>query len=266
MNQLYYGDNLQILREHIKDESVDLIYLDPPFNSNANYNVLFKSPAGEKSHAQIEAFEDTWHWTNEAQQAFDEVMQSGNTDAAELLRAMRAFLKENDMMAYLTMMAVRLLELHRVLKETGSLYLHCDHTASHYLKLLLDAIFGVENYRNEIVWKRTSSHNDSKRFGRIHDTIFLYVKTKAAQFNVQRIELDPSYVEKVYTRVDENGRRYRLDNISAPGGRGPVYEWGGITQAWRYTKENMERLYQEGRIKKYPDGRAMINAYDERQA
>lgn len=138
MNTLYYGDNLQILREHIKEESVDLIYLDPPFNSNANYNVLFKSPAGEKSHAQIEAFEDTWHWTDEAEQAFDEVMHSGNADAAELLRAMHAFLKTNDMMAYLTMMAARLLELHRVLKPTGSLYLHCDPTASHYLKILLD--------------------------------------------------------------------------------------------------------------------------------
>jgi site-specific DNA-methyltransferase (adenine-specific) len=130
VNTLYYGDNLQILREHIKDESVDLVYLDPPFNSNANYNVLFKSPTGERSHAQIEVFEDTWHWTDEAEKAFDGVMHSGNTDASELLRAMRDFLKENDMMAYLTMMAIRLLELHRVLKQSGSIYLHCDPTAT----------------------------------------------------------------------------------------------------------------------------------------
>ena len=141
-NHLYYGDNLQVLREHIATESLDLIYLDPPFNSQATYNVLFRSPQGEQSQAQIEAFEDTWHWNDSAEQAFDEVMTSGNTDAAELLRALRAFLKESDLMAYLTMMAVRLLELHRVLKPTGSLYLHCDPTASHYLKVLLDGIFG----------------------------------------------------------------------------------------------------------------------------
>src|SRR5438270_3503390 len=169
-NHLFYGAKLAILREHLKDESVDLIYLDPPFNSQATYNVLFKSPTGERSHAQIEAFEDTWHWTDEAEQAFDEVMHSGNTDAAELLRAMRSFLKENDMMAYLTMMAVRLLELHRVLKETGSIYLHCDPTASHYLKILLDAIFGPTFFRNEIVWQRTTPKGHAfTRFPSTHD-------------------------------------------------------------------------------------------------
>ena len=141
MNHLYYGDNLDILQKHIQDESVDLIYLDPPFNSQASYNVLFRAPSGEQSKAQIEAFGDTWHWNDSAERAFDAVMQSGNTDAAEMLRAMRSFLKENDMMAYLTMMAVRLIELHRVLKPTGSLYLHCDPTASHYLKIIMDASF-----------------------------------------------------------------------------------------------------------------------------
>jgi site-specific DNA-methyltransferase (adenine-specific) len=156
-NHLYYGDNLEVLRENIAAESVDLIYLDPPFNSQASYNVLFRSPTGEQSKAQIEAFEDTWHWNNTAERAFDEVIQSGNTDAAEMLRAMRSFLKENDMMAYLTMMAVRLLELHRALKQSGSIYLHCDSTASHYLKILLDAIFGPKNFRNDLVWKRVST-------------------------------------------------------------------------------------------------------------
>ena len=148
-NTLSYGDNLHILRDYIEDESVDLVYLDPPFNSNATYHVLFRAPGGEQSQAQIEAFEDTWHWNETAERAFDEVINSGNTDAAEMLRAMRSFLKENDMMAYLAMMAVRLLELHRVLKPTGSLYLHCDPTASHYLKILLDAVFGKRNYRTE---------------------------------------------------------------------------------------------------------------------
>lgn len=153
-NSLYYGDNLEVLRESVARESVDLVYLDPPFNSNANYNVLFKSPAGAGSQAQVEAFEDTWHWGQEAEGAVDQVMRSGNTNAADLLRAMRSFLGENDMMAYIAMMSVRLLELHRVLKPSGSLYLHCDPTANHYLKLLLDAIFGIENFRTEIVWKR----------------------------------------------------------------------------------------------------------------
>ena len=148
---LFYGDNLHVLRNHIEDESVDLVYLDPPFNSNANYNVLFKSPDGKQSQSQIEAFEDTWHWTDAAEEAFDDVMRSGHSDAAKMLRAMRSMLKENDMMAYLAMMAVRLIELHRVLKPTGSLYLHCDPTASHYLKILLDAVFGLGALRNEVI-------------------------------------------------------------------------------------------------------------------
>ena len=166
MNKLYYGDNLPILRAEIPNQSVDLVYLDPPFNSQANYNALFKSPIGKQSEAQIEAFADTWHWSAQAEEAFDEVIRSGNTDAAELLRALRTFLKENDMMAYLTMMAIRLLELHRVLKPTGSIYLHCDPTASHYLKLLLDAVFGPTRFRNEIVWKRTSA---SPTFAHLRD-------------------------------------------------------------------------------------------------
>src|SRR5687767_1853100 len=143
-NKLFYGDNLSVLRESIADESVDLIYLDPPFNSNANYNVLFKAPSGEQSAAQIEAFEDTWHWNESAERAFDEVVTGRHSDASIMIRAMRSALGENDMMAYLAMMAVRLIELHRVLKPTGSLYLHCDPTASHYLKVLREAFPGIK--------------------------------------------------------------------------------------------------------------------------
>src|SRR5215210_4086300 len=156
-NRLYYGDNLAVLQKGIATESADLVYLDPPFNSNASYNVLFKAPSGEKSAAQIEAFEDTWHWNDSAERAFDEVVTGPHSDAAIMLRAMRSALGENDMMAYLVMMAVRLIELHRVLKPTGSLYLHCDPTASHYLKLLLDGVFGPRNFLNEVVWKRTNA-------------------------------------------------------------------------------------------------------------
>ena len=163
-NQLFFGDNLEILRSgRIPVGSVDLIYLDPPFNSNATYNILFAEKGGEKSAAQITAFEDTWHWGTEAMAAYDDAMKLGVPRLADLLQALRAFLGQNDMMAYLTMMAVRLVELHRVLKPTGSLYLHCDPTASHYIKLLLDAIFGPKNFRNEIIWKRTSAHRNAER-------------------------------------------------------------------------------------------------------
>lgn len=207
-NRLYYGDNLDVLREHIADESIDLVYLDPPFNSNANYNILFKSPAGVGADSQIEAFEDTWHWNDKAEAAFHDVMTSGNTDVAELLRAMRGFLKENDMMAYLAMMAVRLIELHRVLKPTGSLYLHCDPTASHYLKLLLDGVFGAGAFRNEIVWKRTSSHgNVSANYGDVTDTIFYYPKGSNPTWNRPMMPLSDKNVATKYNMIDETGRR-----------------------------------------------------------
>src|SRR5690348_15960748 len=151
MNALYFGDNLEVLRESIKDESVDLIYLDPPFNSNATYNVLFKSPKGHQSDAQIEAFDDTWHWGEEAASAFAQIVEQPNTDVAQVITALKSVLGQNDLMAYLVMMAIRLLELHRVLKDTGSIYLHCDPTASHYLKIVLDQVFGPENFRSEII-------------------------------------------------------------------------------------------------------------------
>ena len=154
-NTLYFGDNLDILREHVADESVDLIYLDPPFNSKRDYNLLFKTPKGHAAEAQITAFEDTWHWGDQAEHEYAEILHQSNTDAAEMIQSLRRFLHENDMMAYLVMMGNRLLELHRVLKPTGSLYLHCDPTASHYLKIVMDSIFGPQNFRNEIIWQRT---------------------------------------------------------------------------------------------------------------
>jgi DNA modification methylase len=253
-NTLFYGDNLEILRNYIEDESVDLIYLDPPFNSNANYNVLFKAPGGEQSQAQIEAFEDTWHWNDKAEAAFDQVMTSGNTDVFEMLRAMRGFLKENDMMAYLTMMAVRLIELHRVLKPTGSLYLHCDPTASHYLKILLDGVFGPKNYRNEISWKRTDSHNDAKQgakhFGRVHDILLFYAKGEPRIFNALYKALPESTVESWYRNVEpETGRRFNKADVTGPGGAGkgnPYYEWNGLTRYWRYNRERMQKLHDDG--------------------
>jgi site-specific DNA-methyltransferase (adenine-specific) len=199
-NALYYGDNLEVLRNSISDESVDLVYLDPPFNSNANYNLLFKAPSGEGSNAQIEAFEDTWHWNDSAERAFDEVMTGAHSDAATMLRAMRAALGENDMMAYLAMMAVRLIELHRVLNSTGSLYLHCDPVASHYLKVLLDAIVGPDKFHNEIIWRRTGSHNARRSFGPIHDVIHFYTKTNNYNFKIVRRPYMKGHVESRYSK------------------------------------------------------------------
>lgn len=256
-NHLYYGDNLSVLRESIPDASVDLVYLDPPFNSNASYNVLFRGPSGNDSAAQIEAFDDTWHWTDSAEEAFGEVLRSGNGAAAEMLRAMRSFLGENDMMAYLTMMAVRLLELHRVLKPTGSLYLHCDPTASHYLKILLDAIFGAKNYVNEISWHRTTAKSDykqgAKHFPRVRDIILRFKKEGKGDivFHQPFGEYDEDYVKKKYTGVDPDGRRFMLDNLTGPGGAAKgnaYYEVKGVSRHWRYSRENMERLIKEGRI------------------
>jgi site-specific DNA-methyltransferase (adenine-specific) len=226
-NKLYYGDNLCVLREHIAAESVDLVYLDPPFNSNATYNVLFKAPDGVQSQAQIEAFDDTWHWTESAENAYWEVLHGQNTDAARMLEAMRGFLGENDMMAYLAMMAIRLIELHRVLKPTGSLYLHCDPTASHYLKLLLDAIFGATLFQSEVIWKRTGAHSASKRWADVHDSILFYSKSPSFTWNKVFTDYDDSYKVR-YKNIDENGRLWSDDNLTAPGLRN-----GDSGAAWR---------------------------------
>jgi adenine specific DNA methylase Mod len=205
--------------------------IDPPFNSQANYNLLFKAPSGSESHAQVEAFEDTWHWGESAEHAFDEVMTGGNTNVSEMLRAMRDFLKENDMMAYVSMLAIRLLELHRVLKTTGTLYLHCDPTASHYLKLLLDGVFGPRRFLNEIIWKRSSAHSDikqgMKRCGKIHDVILVYAKE--SQQNVWNAVYTPytaEYLESEYRHVAHDGRRYKETDLTAakPGGD-TEYDW-----------------------------------------
>jgi site-specific DNA-methyltransferase (adenine-specific) len=249
-NHLYYGDNLDILRSSIADESVDLVYLDPPFNSQATYNVLFKAQSGQDSKAQIEAFEDTWHWNDTAERAFDDVIRSGNTDAAEMLRAMRSFLKENDMMAYLTMMAIRLIELHRVLKSNGTLYLHCDPTASHYLKVLLDAIFGAPNFRNEISWKRSQpkSHT-TENFSNCRDVLLRYSKGDKVIFNKVYGDHDPNYLETFYRFEDDKGR-YRLGDLTNPNKNRPnlTYEFLGVTRVWRWTKERMLKANDDGLI------------------
>jgi DNA modification methylase len=205
-NRLYYGDNLDVLRQHIADESVDLIYLDPPFNSNATYNVLFKSHAGDQSRAQIEAFDDTWQWGPPVEIEYGELTRGGAPiEVARFLEAMRTVLNTSDMLAYLVMMAPRLLELRRVLKPTGSIYLHCDPTASHYLKLLMDAIFGADQFRNEVIWRRTGAHAPLKSYGPVHDTLLFYSRTNAYFWNTVRTPYTKNHVETRY-RADETGR------------------------------------------------------------
>jgi len=263
-NTLFYGDNLRILQDHIADESVDLIYLDPPFNSNANYNVLFKTPDGVQSQSQIEAFEDTWHWNITAEAAYDAVLKSGNSDAANMLAAMRSFLGTNDMMAYLAMMAVRLLELHRVLKPTGSLYLHCDPTASHYLKLLLDAVFGADRVLNEIIWQRsTGKALMTRRLPTNHDVLLSFAKGDSWTWNQEELyqrydpENLPAKTAAKYSQVDDDGRIYRLDSLINPNPNRPnlTYEFLGITRVWRWTRERMERAYADGVVVQTAAGR-----------
>lgn len=253
-NTLYYGDNLQVLREDIKDESVDLVYIDPPFNSSANYNVIFREHTGNTPpEAQIRAFKDTWTWTHEAEESLDDLIKI-NGEVAEFLDFTVRRLGHNDLSAYLVMMAVRLVELHRVLKPTGSFYLHCDPTASHYLKVLCDVVFGARNYRNEIVWKRQSAHSDAKyQFAKVTDTILFYVKSSEATFTPQYGEHDPEYVKKFYRHDDNDGRgRYSLDNMASPSPRpNMMYDWKGYPyppKGWRYEKATMQKLDDEGRI------------------
>ncbi|HVB22939.1 MAG TPA: DNA methyltransferase [Ktedonobacteraceae bacterium] len=248
MNTLYYGDNLKILREYIPTESIDLIYLDPPFNSNRNYNVLFKDESGTDSEAQITAFEDTWHWNQSAEDTFQELITQAPANVSSMVDSLHGFIGNNQMMAYLVMMTARLVELHRVLKPTGSLYLHCDSTASHYLKIILDTIFGLKNFRNEIVWKRFNFHADAKRFGKITDRVLFYTKTEDFTFNRLRVPFSDKYQESKFTHIDKDGRRFRLDNLNPPGGRGPIYEFNGVTKPWRFTEEHMKQLHAEGRI------------------
>ena len=254
-NVLYYGDNLDVLRKHIPDESVDLVYLDPPFNSSATYNVLFKEPSGKSSQAQMSAFEDTWHWGLESEKALQEIAASPIAPAAtkEFMSVLPNLVgKRTDMSAYITMMAVRLIELRRVLKDTGSLYLHCDPTARHYLKLLLDTIFGATNFRNEIVWKRTSAHSDSNRAGRVHDILLFYSKNEPV-WNTVFQPYDDDYIQKYYRYKESDGRLYASGDVSAAGSGQAKYFNGVLRNPptgthWRFSQEKIDQFVAEGRI------------------
>ena len=251
MNQLYYGDNLDVLRRHVNDESVDLVYLDPPFNSSATYNVLFAERDGTQAASQIKAFEDTWRWDESAARAFQEVVEAGGR-VSQAMQAFRTFLGDSDMLAYLAMMAPRLVELRRVLKATGSIWLHCDPTASHYLKMLMDATFGPEHFRNEIVWQRSTAKGHAfTRFPVAQDTLLYYGRSDAVTWNPAYLPHKEGYIESHYANVEEGtGRRYTLGDCLNPNPDRPnlKYEWNGHLRVWRWTKEKMQAHHDAGRL------------------
>ncbi len=252
VNRLYYGDNLDVLRHHVEDESVDLVYLDPPFNSNASYNVLFAERDGTLAASQIKAFEDTWKWDEGAALAYREVVETGG-QVSQVMQAFRTFLSESDMLAYLSMMAPRLIELRRVLKRTGSIYLHCDPSASHYLKLLMDAVFGPQQFRNEIIWKRTSAHSSAKRYGPVHDVILFYGRSGDTQWIGGHEAYDAAYIKQRFARGDE--RPWKDADLTGSGVRhgetGEVWRGFDVTakgRHWGYPPSELDKLDEAGLI------------------
>ncbi|MYB39473.1 MAG: site-specific DNA-methyltransferase, partial [Gammaproteobacteria bacterium] len=246
INALYYGDCLEVMRTW-PDRMADLVYLDPPFNSNADYNVLFRPETGEPNQpptAQTIAFHDTWQWDSAAAHRVQRITEAVASPAHNAILALQAMIPRSGMLAYISYMAERLTEIHRILRPTGNVFLHCDPTASHYLKLLLDSIFGSTNFRNEIVWKRRrDTHNLATRhMGRIHDTIFYYARSTASKYNIQYLNYDAAYIASHYKHEDKRGRYRILPCTNESGGNKP-YTFRGITRAWRFSEKNMERLF-----------------------
>lgn len=275
--RLFFGDNLEVIRRHIADESVDLVYLDPPFNSNRNYNVLFRQRDGRKAAGQVKAFDDTWRWDVGTARQFQTVIAGGGA-VARCLLGFRELLGTTDLLAYLTMMAPRLVELHRVLKPTGSLYLHCDPTASHYLKVVMDSIFGPGAYLNEITWKRTYTHgNASRNFGSVTDVLLFYAKSSKYIWNQPYVPFAEDYVRKRFSGSDPDGRKWQSVTLRNPSPRPNLhYEYvasNGVTytphpNGWAVGRDRMERYDTEGRLHfpKRPTGQLRVKQYlDETQ-
>ncbi len=242
-NTLYYGDCLNIMAD-FPENSVDLICLDPPFNSDRRYNNIFKN-SGLKTEAQIKAFDDVWHWDDQSSDRVQRLKNAVANPASKVIAGFEGFTPQSKMLSYTSYMAERLFLMHRILKDTGSIYLHCDPYASHYLKLILDAIFGEENYRNEIVWKRRfDTHNLSTfHMGRNHDTIFYYVKSPKVKYHIQYTDYDPEYIKSHYKHSDGKGLYRLLPCTNDTGGNKP-YSFKGITRAWRFSKDTMNKMYE----------------------
>jgi DNA modification methylase len=281
MNRLYFGDNLDVLRGHVADESVQLVYLDPPFNSNATYNLLYKTPAGDGAGGQLKAFKDTWSWVEDAASITLDEVRRIDGQVYRILHALQTSLGESDMMAYLVMMSLRLIELRRVMSPTASLYLHCDPTASHYLKIVLDAIFGPEAFRSEIIWKRTSAHSSARRWGPVHDIILFYTKSREYTWNKTFQPYDQTYIDEFYTHRDADGRKWRRSDLTGAGVRNGATGqiWRGINvtakgRHWMVPPSQLDLLDHEGRIhwpakaggvpqlKRYLDEQAGVPAQD----
>ena len=264
-NKLYYGDNLEVLRQHVKDESVDLIYLDPPFNSRQDYNVLFAEKDGTRSSSQIMAFEDTWEWNVDAERAYEEIVERGGR-VSEAMRAFRTFLGHSDMMAYLAMMAPRLVELHRVLKVTGSIYLHCDPTASHYLKMLMDAVFGPQYFRNEVVWERTTGRKSGRQYGRVHDTLLFFSRSEGSTWNAPAVPQTAETVKGHDLIENGDGELFRLSDLTGAG-QGPPRRFGGKDispprgRHWMYDQAGIDRLWEAGKIAFSSGGKPRLKTY-----
>ncbi len=268
MNKLYYGDNLDVMRKFIRDETVDLCYIDPPFNSKRNYNQIYNN-IGTEDRAQAQAFVDTWEWNDHANQCLDEIQSNKNgvqtQQSIALIHGLEKVLHKGSLFAYIVAMTVRIGEIHRVLKPTGSFYLHCDDVADSYLRLVCDALMvsrGGE-FKNEIVWKRTGAHNDSKQYGRNADRILFYTKSLEFTFNKVYQPYDAHYVASHYRLKDSAGRLYRTDNLTAFGlsGGGYTYEWNGVTKIWRCPKEKMQELHDSGRVRYTRTGTAEFIRY-----
>lgn len=254
MNKLFFGDNLDWLPQ-IETGSVDMIYLDPPFNSQATYNILYRSPTGKDGGAQYQAFEDAWSWGPAADRAFAFVRDS-RSPAFGILTALNNFMQKSDLMAYLTMMTARLIALRAVLKPTGSLFLHCDASASHYLKIILDQVFGANTFRNEIVWRRSTGKSlMTRRLPTNHDVILLYSGEEATwneehAFVAYDVESLPAKTASKYAHRDSDGRRYTLGDLLNPNPNRPnlTYEFLGVTRVWRWTKNRMQAAYDAGLV------------------
>lgn len=263
MNKLFYGDNLDVLRKFIRDETVDLCYIDPPFNSKRNYNQIYNN-IGQEDQAQAQAFVDTWTWDDHANECLDEILTNKNgvqtAQSIALINGLQQVLSKGSLFAYLVSMTVRIAEIHRVLKYTGSFYLHCDPTASHYLKLVCDTIFVTQggDYKNEISWQRTNAHNTADRYGRNHDILFFYTKGDKYTWNKPMIEYSPEQLKRY--KVDPDGRLFTCQDLTASreNSDSGKFEWRGTmpssTRGWGYKLEQLEEWWDEGRIMAKKDG------------
>ena len=251
---LVRNDNLDEMRS-FSNECIDLIATDPPFNSKRDYFVPFRDEYGAEPDTLIKAFADTWTWGNVAEETYEELLVKIGGQVGDTIKGLREFLKETPMMAYLVMMAVRIVEMHRILKNTGSLYLHCDPTASHYLKIVLDSVFEPQNFRNEIVWKRRlDTHNRAtSHMGKNHDTIFYYAKSAETVYNIQYTPYNPAYIESHYKYEDTTGTYRLLPCTNETGGNKP-YTFEGVTRSWRFSETNMNEMHESDLLVQLQEG------------